>query len=98
MKTRLLTKLRREAKRYVKIAIDDNGRFIILKNNGFNVDYFYENKIDVWCFGHYISHFNTIDEAIEKLSLARRIYILDKIICIKKTKDIQHKRKLIKRL
>lgn len=98
MKTRLLKKLRREAKRYVKIAIDDNGRFIILKNNGFYVNYFYEDKIDVWCFGRFIINFNTIDEAIEKLSLARRIYILDKIICIKKKKDIQHKRKLIKRL
>lgn len=98
MKTRLLKKLREEAKRYVKIAIDDNGRFIIMDTNWCSESYFYENKRDVWRFGDYVNHFNTIDEAIEKLSLARRIYILDKIICIKKTKDIQHKRKLIKRL
>lgn len=98
MKTRLLKKLRREAKRNVKIAIDDNGRFIIMDTSWCLKSYFYENKIDVWRFGDYVNHFNTIDEAIEKLSLARRIYILDKIICIKKTKDIQHKRKLIKRL
>lgn len=98
MKTRLLKRLRRDAKKYVKIEVDYNGRFIIKDINWCSESYFYEHKRDVWCFGGNVDYFHTIDEAIEKLSLARRIYILNIIECIKKENDIQHKRKFVKQL
>ena len=98
MKTRLLKRLRREAKKYVKILVTDNGRFIIKNTNWCYGSYFFENKRDEWCFGDYVNHFDTIDEAKKLLSLARNIYIMDIIIRVKREKDVELKWKLVEGL
>lgn len=84
MKTRLLKRLRRDAKKYVKILVTNNGRFIIMDTHLCSESYFFENKRNEWCFGYYKNHFDTIDEAKKLLSLARNIYIMNIIIRVKK--------------
>ena len=87
MKTRLLKRLRKEAKKYVKILVTDDGRFIIKNTSWCYEAYFFENNINEWCFGDYANHFDTIDEA--KKLLIRRV---------KREKDGELKWKLVEGL
>ena len=98
MKTRLLKRLRREAKKYVKICVTNDGRFIIKNTNWCSENYFFENKRNEWCFGDYANLFDTIDEVKKLLSLARNIYIMDIIIRVKREKDVELKWKLVEGL
>ena len=101
MKTRLLMRLRRKAKKYVTIEVERDG-CLIIKNTGWRRECYFCNDDTfrgLWYFSYNeVTQFDNIDEATEKLSIARRKYIIAEVKNILRKKDIQQKLKLVKRL
>lgn len=101
MKTRLLKRLRRKAKKYVTIEVERDGCFII-KNKAWRRECYFcnDNIFREWWYFSYneVTRFDNIDKATEQLSLARRKYIIAEVKKYLTKKDVQQKLKLVKRL
>lgn len=101
MKTRLLMRLRRKAKKYVTIEVERDGCFII-KNTGWRREYYFCND-DIfrgWWYSSYVeaTRFYNIDKVTEQLPIARRKYIIAEVNNILRKKEVLQKLKLVKRL
>ena len=101
MKTRLLMRLRRKAKKYVTIEVERDG-CLIIKNTGWRRECYFCNDNIFRGLWHFLyteaTRFYNIDEATENLSIARRKYILAEVKEYITKKEVQQKLKLVKRL
>lgn len=102
MKTRLLKRLRRRAKRDVRLEFDGHHFYIILQevdNDGSKHKLYYEPKTGEFCFSRwaYSKHAKMI-ELEEKLNQARRDAVLEFVKETRLRKEREQVYKTIKKL
>jgi hypothetical protein len=96
MKVKLLKKLRKDAKKHIKIVVNQYGRYTI--KDIYSKKYRYEFGDDWTCLCTFECYTNSIEEAEAKLLLARRIYIMRMLKKIRIENDIKIKQRIAKEL